>query len=220
MRSADRTWKISRHLVPGGSRDEQPSQGTARSLGYTGCSCCSVGKEMITTQKRPYSLKATTSLKCCSKWLQVTSPSQATYCMCERTAYSPVFRGTVLVVSVQGPSPAAGGPQHHQGMSRSQETAQRPLLATPEVTEQHFTAPLMNEVHIRQNHIGLMTTSVPAAVSTELLTEEALHIRAHLCQGCNCHLFVVGCPHSRRPPCIKGLKPSNTVLSKVSKIRG
>lgn len=97
MRSADRTWKISRHLVPGGSRDEQPSQGTARSLGYTGCSCCSVGKEMITTQKRPYSLKATTSLKCCSKWLEVTSPSQATYCMCERTAYSPVFRGTVLL---------------------------------------------------------------------------------------------------------------------------
>ena len=200
--------------MPGGSRDEQPSQGTARSLGYTGCSCCSVGKEMITTQKRPYSLKATTSLKCCSKWLEVTSPSQATYCMCERTAYSPFFRGTVLL---RRPCCVSSRPQP---CCRRATASPGPLLATPEVTEQHFTAPLMNEVHIRQNHIGLMTTSVPAAVSTELLTEEALHIRAHLCQGCNCHRFVVGCPHSRRPPCIKGLKPSNTVLSKVSKIRG
>lgn len=200
--------------MPGGSRDEQPSRGTAGSLGCTACSCCSVGKEMITTQKRPYSLKATTSLKCFSKRTVCVKEQQAALFsegQCCRD---------ILVVPAKGPGPAAAWPQHYQGRSRSQETAQRPLLATPEVTQQHFTALPMSGAHIRQNRIGLVTTSVPATVSTELLIEEALHIRAHSCQGCCCHRFVVGFPHSRRLPCIKDLKPSNTVLSKVSKIRG
>lgn len=140
MRSADRVWKISRHLVPSGSRDEQPSQGTARSLGCTACSCCSVGKEMITTQKRPYSLKATTSLKRFGKCHKVTSPPQTMHCMCDsRQLCFQRDNATKRSLLCQLKTPALLQDGH--GITREgagpRRQHQRPLLAAPEATQQH-----------------------------------------------------------------------------------
>lgn len=144
-------------------------------------------------------------------------------------------RQHVFLAPARGSSPAAGDasafPPAWGQSATSKEMRDRNKdlpSAAPESTQQHCTpCSIHGAVKLKVTRAGFTHASIIAAPCTETPTGESLHTRAptspvmlRLQPPSCCRCSVVGFPHTRHSACKKVLEFPNTVLSKVSKIRG